>query len=287
MYPVRLLAVLSLSASVAAFAQHTASAVTGPAEYSSSLAASYAAPEPGIAGGNAASAGGGGGVAAAASIHSGPFSGFALGVKGGLLGLGVEAATPVATRLNLRAGANFFSYTDNLTSDGIHYDANLRFRSSEASLDWFPFVRSFHISPGAVLYNGNQITGSASVPGGETFTVNHVTYMSSKNDPVTGTGSVTFNKAAPKITVGFGNMLPRNGGHFSVPVELGFAYEGDPKVALNLAGTVCDPSGVNCEQIASAPSVQANIAAQQQKIANDASPARFYPLLSLGFAYSF
>jgi hypothetical protein len=286
MHPVRLIAVLVLSASTAV-AQHTVSTLSVPAGYSSSASVRYSAPEPAFAGGNAFAASGGASTAPAASAHTTPFSGLAIGAKVGVLGIGVEAATPLARRFNLRGGANFFSYTDNLTSDGIHYDAKLRFRSGEASLDWFPFVRSFHISPGLLFYNGNQITGSAAVPGGQTFTLNDVTYRSSPSDPVNGTGRLKFNQAAPKVTVGFGNMLPRNGGHFSVPFELGFAYEGYPKVALNLAGTVCDPTGVNCEAIASDPSVQANIAAQQTKISNDAAPARFYPLLSLGFAYSF
>ncbi|MGC2617946.1 MAG: hypothetical protein WA414_02835 [Acidobacteriaceae bacterium] len=231
--------------------------------------------------------GGGGRTAAAAEEHSRPFSGFAIGAKAGLLGIGVEAATPLAHRLNLSGGMNFFSYSDHLTDDGIPYDATLRFRSAEASVDWFPFVKSFHISPGVLLYNGNQITATAAVPGGTTFTLNNVTYMSSTTDPVTGSGSLKFNKAAPKVTVGFGNMIPRNGHHFSVPVELGFAYVGDPKVALNLTGTACDPNGSYCQSIATTPQIQANVLAQQMKIAKDAQPARFYPLVSLGLAYSF
>lgn len=229
----------------------------------------------------------GGQAGQSASAYSTPFSGLAVGVKLGLLGAGVEAATPLSRSFNLRGGANFFSYSDSFTSDGITYNATLRFRSGEASVDWFPWAKGFHISGGALVYNGNQITGSALVPGGSTFTLNHVTYMSSAADPVTGTGGLTFNKAAPKVSVGWGNMLPRSGRHWSLPFEFGFAYVGDPKVALNLTGTVCDTTGANCRTIASDPTVQANIAAQQQKLAKDAQPARFYPILSLGFSVAF
>ena len=109
--------------------------------------------------------------------------------------MGAEAATPLGWRFNLRGGANFFSYTDNLTSDGISYNANLRFRSAETSLDWFPKAGGFHISPGALLYNGNQVTGNANVPSGKTFTLNNTTYTSSATDPVTGNASLTFTKA--------------------------------------------------------------------------------------------
>lgn len=227
-----------------------------------------------------------GGSMAPAAEYTQPFGRLALGAKVGILGVGIQAATPLAGRLNLSGGVNLFSYSDALTSDGMPYNANLRLRSAEVSLDWFP-LGGFHISPGALLYNGNQITANAKVPGGQTFTLNKVEYSSSMADPVSGTGSVKFNQAAPKITVGFGNMLPRNGRHFSMPMELGFAYVGEPKVALNLMGTACDPNGLGCQDVATNPQIQANIAGQQQKIQKDVSPARFFPIFSTGFAVNF
>lgn len=228
-------------------------------------------------------------IVPAATAHSGPFSGLALGAQIGILGIGFEAATPLASRLNLSGGANFFNYNDTLTNDGISYNANLHFRSVTAGVDWYPWARSFHISPGALLYNGNQLTANAAVPAGSTFTLNNYTYTSSATDPVSGTGSLKFNKAAPKLTLGWGNMLPRNGRRFSVPFEVGFAYAGAPKTLLNLTGTACyNDQGQNyCSDVATNPMIQANVVAQQQKLANDVAPARFFPILSTGFAYSF
>lgn len=219
--------------------------------------------------------------------HTGPFSSIAIGVKVGVLGVGMEVATPLNRYLNLRAGGNFFNFSDTLSDSGVNYTANLRFRSAEASIDWFPWARGFHISPGALLYNGNQITATALIPGGDSFTLNDTDYISSPSDPVHGSGSIVFAKAAPKLTVGWGNLVPRSGRHFSFPFEVGFSYAGDPKVALNFAGTVCDPNGLGCQSIASDPSAQANVAGQQQKIVNDVAPARFFPILSTGFAFRF
>src|SRR6185312_10078030 len=235
---IRLTALFFLGASTA-FAQHAASL-----GYSSSLGSS--SPSLFASGNSAGTPAQARGATTPSADYVGPFSRFALGAKVGSLGIGFQAATPLAARLNLSGGANFFSYNDNLTIDGLHYKANLHLRSAEASLDWFP-LGGFHISPGALLYNGNQVTGNAAVPGGETFTLN----------------DVNFNKAAPKLTVGFGNMLPRNGRHFSVPVELGFAYIGDPKVTLNLKGTACDPNGSGFCQSTTSPEIQANIAGQE------------------------
>ncbi len=270
MRPVRLVAVLAVSLSTG-FAQQP------NLNFSSSLIAPGAAAE------------GGGQAARSAEAYTAPFSGLAIGVKFGLLGIGVEAATPLSRTLNLRGGANFFSYNDTLTDDGISYNANLHFRSAEASLDWFPWAGAFHISPGALLYNGNQITANANVPGGQSFTLNNTNYVSSTTSPVSGSGGITFNKAAPKLTVGWGNLLPRSGRHFSVPVDVGFAYVGDPKVALNLAGVACyNYEGQNyCSDVATNTMIQSNLAAQRQKIANDVDPARFYPLVSVGLAFNF
>jgi hypothetical protein len=87
--------------------------------------------------------------------------------------------------------------------------------------------------------------------------------------------------------VGVGNLIPRNGRHYSFLFEVGAAYQGSARVALNLAGNVCDPTGTICRPILSDPTVQANIAAQQQKIINDVNPYRFFPVISGGIGFNF
>lgn len=237
----------------------------------------------------AAPSAGGGTVMPVAAGRSGPFSALAVGVNVGLLGVGFEAATPLSNHLNLRAGGNFFNFSDTFSTDGVNYNANLRFRSADASVDWFPWANGFHVSPGALLYNGNQVTARTAVPADNTFTLNNTTYLSSPSDPVSGNGSLTFSKAAPKITIGFGNMIPRSGRHFSVPFDVGFAYVGDPQVKVALNGTACyDYQGsYYCSDVATDPLIQANLAAQVKKMNKDVSPVRFYPLISTGFSYRF
>jgi hypothetical protein len=152
-----------------------------------------------------------------------------IGIKVSLLGAGVEVATPITGHSNLRAGFNAFSYDRTFHSDGIAYAGQLRFRSVEAHYDWFPFGGAFHVSPGVLAYNGNQFTANASVPGSQTFTLNHVTYASDPSDPVGGNGKVDFNKAGPMITVGWGNLLPRNHRRFSCSLRSGRDLRGCAK----------------------------------------------------------
>jgi hypothetical protein len=210
-----------------------------------------------------------------------------IGAKISLLGIGIEAATPLSRKLNLRGGFNFLNYSRGLTNDGIHYDGKLNFRSGELHLDWFPFGGGFHLSPGVLFYNGNKLTASASVPGGNTFTLNGTQYESDPTNPITGNGNLTFPKAAPSILVGFGNMLPRSGRHFSFNFEVGGEYQGSPTVALNLQGNACNSSGLNCVNAATDPGVQTNIQGQEKKINHDLAPFKFFPQISLGFGINF
>ena len=216
-----------------------------------------------------------------------PFSRLAIGAKVSTLGIGVEAATLVTNRSNVRAGFNFFSYDRTFTTDGVSYKGRLHFRSVEGHYDWFPFGGSFHLSPGVLVYNGNRFTANSSVPGGQTFTLDGTTYLSDPNDPITGAGKVDFVKAGPMFTVGWGNLIPRNHRHFSVPFELGVIYTGSPRTALSFVGSACDPGGLGCLDISSNPPFQANVRGEQKKLDNDISAFRFYPIISTGIAFNF
>src|SRR6266550_6429598 len=196
-----------------------------------------------------------------------------IGLKVSTLGVGIEAAVPLFAKADLRGGANYFHYDRSMTNDGIHYTGQLQFRSVEAHFDWFP-IGGFHVSPGVLFYNGNQLTANAAVPGGQNFTLSGTQYQSDPTMPVGGTGKLDFVKVSPTIMVGFGSLIPRSGRHFSFLFEVGGAYQGSARVALNFTGNVCDTTGTFCRSVASDPTVQTNIQAQERKIRNDVNPYR-------------
>lgn len=210
-----------------------------------------------------------------------------IGLKASLLGGGVEVATRVSPRVNLRGGFNYFNYSRTFDKDGVSYAGELDFRSTEAHLDWFPFRGAFHLSPGVLMYNGNEVRANASVSGGKTFTLNNVNYASDVNNPVHGTGKIDFLKAAPMVTVGWGNLIPRSGRHWSVPFEVGAIFQGAPRLSLNFTGGACDATGLNCRSIASDPTVQSNVEAERAKISRDMAAFKVYPVISIGFAFNF
>jgi hypothetical protein len=209
-----------------------------------------------------------------------------VGVKVSTLGIGGDVAIALSHRTNVRVGFNAFSYGDTFTKDGATYKGNLDLRSAQATLDLF-LLKGLHVSPGVLFYNGNNVNANISVPGGQSFTLSNTTYVSDSANPVTGTGKLTVYKAAPMVLLGIGNLVPRSGRHFSTSFEIGAAYQGPPRVALNFSGSACDSTGLFCRSISSDPTIQSNIAAEQTKLNKSASPYKFYPVLSFGVGYRF
>ena len=209
-----------------------------------------------------------------------------VGLRLSTLGAGAEVGVSLSSRLNVRGGFNIFQYSRGFNHDGITYKGQLNLRSGEAHLDWYPLGHTFHLSPGLLVYNGNGATATANVPGGSTFTLGGATYTSDPTNPITGTGQLDFVKAAPTAMFGFGNLVPESR-HFSFNFEMGAVFQGSARTKLNLTGGACDATGLYCVNAATDPTVQANVAAEQNKINNKLSPFKYYPVVSFGFGYRF
>jgi hypothetical protein len=219
-------------------------------------------------------------------LKTDPFSAIAIGFTTGVAGFGVDVATPLATKLNLRGSFSFLNYNPRVTEQGFPIDGTIKLRTINAGVEIFPYRGSFHITPGVTMYNGNQAHATTRIPGGQTFTINDTDYVSDPADPVHGTFNVNLgHKLAPSLTMGFGNMLRRDS-HWSVPVDIGFEYIGRPRFALNMQGSVCDPTD-GCTPVQQDPSTVANLQQQQLDINNDIAPLRFYPIVKVGLSYRF
>jgi hypothetical protein len=204
-----------------------------------------------------------------------------------LLGIGIQGAVELTPKTNIRGGFNFFNYSTTVNQSGFSVDGQLHLRSAELLYDWYPFRGGFHLSPGALVYNGNKVNANLTTTAGTTFTLNGTTYTSSASNPVTGLATVDLNnyKVAPMLLVGFGNLVPRSR-HFAVNFDIGAALTGSPKFAMSLAGTACSASG-GCVNAATDPTVQSNLQVTQNKANNSISFLRAFPVISIGFGYRF
>ena len=221
-----------------------------------------------------------------------PFSQFALGVGFGAMGVNLQVSTNVDRYLNLRVSGNVLDLSvDNISTNGFNVNADMGLSSAGLSLDYFPFPRhGWRLSPGILFHNDNAASATLIAQPGTSFTLNNVNYYSSSASPVEGNAHVGFNDINPAftLTTGWGNAIPRKGGHFSFPFEIGAAFVGTPTVNIAITqGVVCDASGVNCADVTKDPTFQSNLQAQIAKYRNDLNPLKVYPILSGGVSYRF
>jgi hypothetical protein len=233
--------------------------------------------------------------------YSGPFSRVAIGGGFTTLGPGVQITTNLADHLNLRVSGNGLHFGASFSTNGFDANAKLNLVSAGVAADIYPFHRGFRISPGVLVLNNNKVSATSVAAGGTSFTLNDTTYYSATANPATGAtplhadGSLGLNtnKPAFTLTTGWGNTIPRNGGHWSFPAEVGVAFIGSPAVNVTLSGWACqDQAQTQCSDVTSttdttAQDVQSNLAAQIAKWKSDLDALKTYPVLSFGVAYSF
>jgi len=210
-----------------------------------------------------------------------------IGVTMSTLGAGIELAKPLTERSNLRTSFNMFIYSRPFDTSGITYNGELSLRSAELAYDWFPFRNGFHLSPGLLVYDGNKITAKLFVPAGQAFSMDHKDYRSDSQDPIAGNATITFRKVAPAFLIGWGNLIPRKPRHFSIPFEFGVVFHGQPTLAFNMTGKGCDLQVYSCVSINNDPTAIQDIADERAKIKEELSDFKFYPVISIGFGYSF
>ena len=214
-----------------------------------------------------------------------PFSAVGVEVKAGLEGFGFDVAVPLTRRINLRGGAQFLGVTGSFSTDGLQVAGSISAENVDASVDIYPFHNSFHISPGITAHNDNHVTGNLYVPPGGSFSLGDTDYTSDPTDPITGLARLTFGgTVAPRLTVGWGNLVPHNGSRISFPFDIGVEFTSRPVLQLYLNGNGCDSDG--CGDINSGDGL-ANQQQQVQQIENELAPLRFYPIMSFGVSYKF
>lgn len=189
---------------------------------------------------------------------------FAIGAKAGTTGLGIEGAWPLTDSVNLRGGYYAFDYGTDLDEEGVEYDGDLRLRNAALFADWHPFGGAFRLSAGGVQ-TGNKFKGSAD---GD-LEVGDDTYAGQLEAEVSWSGF------APYLGVGLGNAM--RGVVLSYSFDLGVMFTGSPDVRLD--GSVNDP--------ALEAAFAEDLERERANLEDELSDAKYYPVVSLGFAYRF
>lgn len=231
----------------------------------------------------------------------GPFTRIAVGANVSPLGVGAQLSTNIAKNLNLRVSGSGYPYSTNFTTNGFSANAKLNLASAGIAADYYPFRFGFRISPGILVLNNNRLKATSAVAGGSSFTLNGDTFYSASANtatgatPLSGTAVLGLNSTKPAFTItgGWGNTIPRNGGHWAFPVEVGVALVGAPSLTANLNGWACyDQAQTQCSNVNSATNplaiqIQSDLSAQVNKWKGDVNPLKTFPIVSAGLSYSF
>jgi hypothetical protein len=251
-----------------------------------------AAPEPTISGGTPQREG----VPWAAEWHAVPFSRIGIGADVSPLGIGIKGVVLLDEYFDARLDLDFFSYTSGrIEIDGINATGNLHMASGAAKVDLYPKNSIWRLSAGVMMFDGDRAAANLRVVGGTSFSLNNVTYYSSKADPMTANGLIELNtaKPAPMGSFGFGRFIPRSNRHWSFPTEFGVIYEGAPSLTVNTAGTVCtDKAQTMCSNISDTSTAvgqayNTDLQAQLTKWRRDLDKVKLYPIFAYSVVYSF
>lgn len=195
----------------------------------------------------------------------------AFGPKVGVQGIGLEARTKITENIFSRVGFNYFEYTKNFKDGQINLKGKLTLLSAPIMLDWHPFDQSgFKLSAGA-SYNGNKFKGKASPS--RAVIIDSVTYTPTEVGSVTA--ELTLNNAIAAVaTLGYDSSFLNNN-PWSFNFEAGVMYAGNPKLSVTSTGI----GGADAKS-----AIEKDI----RSGLNDAKKfLRFFPVLSLGFKYTF
>jgi len=96
-----------------------------------------------------------------------------------LLGVGIQGAVELTPKTNIRGGFNFFRYSVTENQSGFAANAQLHLQSAEVVTTGSRFAR-IHLSPGALVYNGDRVTANLTTNSGYSFSLNGTKYTAAQ-----------------------------------------------------------------------------------------------------------
>lgn len=192
----------------------------------------------------------------------------AFGLKGGTLGVGIEAtvATPIEN-LNLRGQANGLSLDEDVEEDGVNYTGELKLSSVGAIADYHVGGSAFRISGGAYINNNKfSLTGE---PVAGTIEIGDTVYTAAQAGTVTA--GVEFSSLSPYFGIGFGNALG-DGRPFKFSIDIGVLYQGDPEASVAATGLIV---------------TNADLEEAERELNTELENLKWYPVVAIGMSYRF
>lgn len=190
------------------------------------------------------------------------------GVRGGTLGLGLEATWRPVPYLDLRAGLNRFSFDDDGAEAGVEYDGEVDLDTYYATLNLRAPMTPFRLTAGYFV-NNNEVSltsreGAAIEIGGTLYPADQVGTLS---------GAVAFDDGAPYAGVGMDFRVFDTVG---LSLDFGVLFQGEPDVVLAASGPIAD-----------LPQFQDDLETERRELQAELEDYDLYPVAMLGFHWNF
>lgn len=215
-----------------------------------------------------------GALLGALSVVASAQAGTAVAVDLGSTGVGAHVSVPIRSSLNLRFGVNYAKYSTTRDTDDANYDLDLKLKTVDALVDYFPGDSGFRVSGGAV-YNGNRFDTHAKPTASAVYTLNNNTYPAATAGTIDG--AIDFHKVAPYLGIGWGNAAAAPGWGFVA--DLGVLFQGAPNSTLG--NRSCTAASAICARLAN------DLVAENLKLKDEMKDFKFYPVLRVGVSYGF
>jgi len=193
---------------------------------------------------------------------------FWMGAKVGTLGVGLEAAWRPIPWMDLRLGGNAYDYEESGSQAGINYDGTLHLSTYYLTANLLFPASPFRFTVGG-FSNGNEVRMVSA--DNTTFNIGGVSY--SADEVGTLTSTTLFETTSPYVGAGFDFSLF---GKVGMNLDFGVLWQGDPIVTITADGTLADD-----------PTFQSQLEMERQEIEEDFDALKAYPVVSLGFSFSF
>jgi hypothetical protein len=204
-----------------------------------------------------------------------PYQPWTVGAEVGSTGIGGFGSWRFSDHLGVRAGFDYFQWTEkNLSIGDFRYSAKARLMSEPLTLDIYPWQKhSFHVSVG-VMFNQNQLTGTSSgfgpvTIGDQTFEFSDIGVLHLK---------VEQQVVNPYLSIGGNFFYFDHAHHWALGGELGVAYTGDSNISLNSSGRFSGGSH---------DAIDAALGQEKQKAQDWADQFKWFPVVKLMVTYSF
>ncbi|MGZ8255830.1 MAG: hypothetical protein ACXWVT_13335 [Burkholderiaceae bacterium] len=213
-------------------------------------------------------------VLAVATLGAGAAQAAGVGLRAGTTGLGADLGFSLIPTLSARVGYSGLSYSTTVDQTDVKYDGRLRLSNLNLLLDFSPLPGPFRVT-GGFIFNDNKIdlTGE---PSSGTYTINGVTYPAAAIGNLSGSVK-SGNRAAPYLGIGYGNVA---GFGVNFYFDLGVMFQGTPSASLAATCGAALPAA-QCSQL------QANVAAEQNRLQNEISAFKYYPVANIGITIGF